>query len=112
MANRKGVNLINLLLIAVFLPTILAMKQFWLAWPLAMIGSLIATTAFVHHYPKLIAYRSIYFEAQLIGVLLGLVILYSPSSNVKFGCVFIWFMWMFFRVIITKSAALFKYLSN
>jgi hypothetical protein len=112
MANRKGVNSFNILFISVFLPTVLAIKQLWLAWPFAMIGSLIAMFVFLQHYPKLMAYKRIYLEAQLIGVFLGLIILIFPDSDVKFLGVLLWFIWVLFRIVITKGSNLLEELSN
>lgn len=95
MINRRGLILLYPLLAAVFGPSVLLLRSQWAGWLLGLIAGVGIILLFVKNFPRLVVYKNIYIEAQVVGLILGGGVFLFPSFRPLL--VFLWMIVVFSR---------------
>jgi len=108
--NRTGVVKFQILASINFAPSVVAIKQMWLAYPIVLVICVVLFLVLSGTYPLIASQKNAFIQTQLVGVLLGVVAFFYPSS--KFLLVFFWFIFVFFRFMTIWNKNLFEQLSS
>ena len=108
--NRNGLVKFQILAAITLAPTVIASKQLWLTYPIALVICSVIFLVLSKTSRLIASQRNAFIQTQLAGLVLGFFIFLYPSEKLLWTL--FWIIFVFFRFLTLWNDKLFEQLST